>query len=578
MSKLSVTQKLIGAFGIIFVLISFFGLFILYYFDNLSGESANVRDWLDSNFTVTEISGNVSDCQRNAYFLINTMGTDKNSEWLAKVDKNIQDIDAGFDKYKKVLEASDYDDEEERQSDLKILNDEVGLWQNYKSKIAQLKNLISSNNRAESMAFMDSEVDKAYDAIYYSINEDLTSCNEGLEKAVQTSEKQFSGFEELVHIIGLLLFAMLVFIVIIVYVLVRDIKNSVDNIVTVTEKASQGDLSRDIKIDSTDEFGTIATQFNSVMKHMRQALGEVQDAATQVSGSADKMTAGVNKSEGLIQNVAMSVSSAADNADTQKSAIGETEIRIVNMEQSIEKAVKAMQAGLKSVQQTLQHASIGNETATATVQQMNDISVAVEESAKIVEELGENSKEIGSIVEVISGIAEQTNLLALNAAIEAARAGEHGRGFTVVSEEVRKLAESSQQSVQKIGTIISAIQTTTENAVKTMNTASKQVAQGRENVESTGNSFNEILNMIKVAEENSQQVMDLIGNMRAPIEDIVNRTEKISNMAVEIAQKMEEISLSTAQQAESIIEISDNSNSLADLSKNLEKTVHEFKL
>ncbi len=578
MSKLSVTQKLIGAFGTVFVMISLFGLFILYYFNSLSGESANVRDWLNSNFTVTEISGNISDCQRNAYFLINTAGTDQNSTWRAKLDKNLQDIDAGFENYKKVLEASDYDDEEERQGDLKILNDEIVLWQNYKSKVAQLESLVSTNNRAESVAYMDSEVDKAYDAIYDSIKADLESCNEGLEKAVETSEKQFSGFADLVHIMGLLIAAMLAFILFIVYVLVRDIKNSVDKIVTVTEKAAQGDLSHDIKIETSDEFGTIATQFNSVMKHMRTALGEVQQAATQVSDSADKMTVNINKTGDLVQNVAMSVTSAADNTDAQKSDISETEERVKNMEQSIEKSIVAMKAGLESVQRTLENAAKGNETAVATVRQMNEIAQAVAESSKIVEELGENSKEIGSIVEVISNIADQTNLLALNAAIEAARAGEHGRGFTVVADEVRKLAENSQASAQQIADIIKTIQKTTENAVETMNAASKKVDEGRGNVESTGNSFSEIVNMIKIAEENSEQVMKLINSMRAPIEDIVQRTEKISNMSVDIASKMEEISMATGEQSMSVVEIFENSGSLTDLAKNLENTVHEFKI
>ena len=461
---------------------------------------------------------------------------------------------------------------------MEILNNEISLWQNYKAQVAQLESIVDSGDRAASLQFLDTAVDSAYNEIYAAIHEDAQNCHEGLEKAVTGSENQFKSFETLVHIMGVLLAIILAFVVFILFILVRDIRRSVNQIVTVTEKAAQGDLSHEIITDSTDEFGTIAKQFNSVMQHMRKALGKVQNAAIQVSGSAEKMRGNIDKSENLIQNVALSVTSAADNTDHQKSAIADTESRIKNMEQSIEKSVQAMQAGLKSVQQTLEHAASGNEKAVATVQQMNNIAVAVEESARIVEQLGENSKEIGSIVEVISNIAGQTNLLALNAAIEAARAGEHGRGFAVVAEEVRKLAESSQNSVQKIGDIIGAIQTTTENAVNTMKAASIQVAEGRENVESTGNSFSEIVNMIKIAEENSQQVMNLIGNMRAPIEDIVNRTEKISNMSVEIAQKMESISMSTGEQAQSVIEIADNSEKLSDLAKNMETTVHEFQL
>ena len=578
MSKLSITQKLIGAFGTVFVMISLFGMFIFYYSNDLNSERSNVRDWLDSNFTVTDLSKNISDCQRNAYFTINTMGTGNNSAWRSKLQKNIQDIDAGFEEYKKVLNNSVYEDESERQSDLATLNSEIALWNNYKSQVTKLQSLVDGGNRAESFSFMDSAVDSAYDEIYAAINGDLESCNEGLEKAVDTSERQFENFETFVHIMGLLLAAILAFVVFILIVLVKNIRSSVNLIVEVTEKAAQGDLSHEIITDSTDEFGTIAKQFNSVMKNMRQALSKVQNAAFQVSNSASNMKDNINKSEDLIQNVALAVTGAADNTDHQKAAIADTEIRIKNMEQNIEKSVVAMQAGLKSVQQTFEHAAEGNKKAVLTVQQMNDIAAAVAESAKIVEELGENSKEIGSIVGVISGIAAQTNLLALNAAIEAARAGEHGRGFAVVAEEVRKLAESSQNSVQKIGEIVNTIQQTTENAVKTMETASKQVDEGRANVESTGNSFNEIVNMIKVAEENSQQVMNLIGSMRAPIEDIVNRTERISNMSVEIANKMDSISMATGEQAQSVVEIASNSENLHELAQNMETTVHEFTL
>ena len=535
MTRLSITQKLIGAFGVVFVLVSSFGLFINFYFQSISSERTNLKDWLASATTVTDI----------------TLGVFK---------KDIVQVDKGFAEYQRILSNSEYDDENERQRDQEMLNNEIRLWQEFKN------------------AKDESQRQSAYEKITSAMEADCKDCMKGLNDAVDVSEEIFSNFEGLIHVMGIVIALILIFIVAILYFLARDIRHSVNQIISVTEKAAKGDLSHDVITDATDEFGNIAAQFNSVIQHMRKVLSKVQSAAQKVSTSAEKTKTGVNHTGDLIQNVALSVTSAYDNANAQKEAIGDSKERIKQMEQSVEQSITAMRAGLESVQRTAEHAATGNEKADETVRQMNEIANAVEESARIVQELGENSKEIGSIVEVISSIAEQTNLLALNAAIEAARAGEHGRGFAVVADEVRKLAEGSQESVQKIGNIIGTIQTTTEKAVETMKAGHQLVQAGRSNVELTGQSFHEIVNMIKIAEENSNKVMATIDSLREPILDIVNRTEKISNMSVEIADKMEAISISTAKEAQNIIEISENSGSLTELAQNMETTVHEFQL
>ncbi|MBQ9478230.1 MAG: methyl-accepting chemotaxis protein, partial [Selenomonadaceae bacterium] len=293
---------------------------------------------------------------------------------------------------------------------------------------------------------------------------------------------------------------------------------------------------------------------------------------------AEKVKSSVNETGDLIQNVAMAVTSASDNATAQDALVNETEGRVRSMEQSIERSIEAMRAGLESVEQTAKHAADGNKLASETVLHMNEIAESVADAARIVKELGENSKEIGSIVETISAIADQTNLLALNAAIEAARAGEHGKGFAVVADEVRKLAEGSQQAVSKIGSIVGTIQTTTDKAVETMQAGHELVQKGRSNVEATGNSFNEIVNMIKVAEENSMQVMDTVSGLRKPIEDIVARSGRIASMSKEVGKSMEAISIATAEQAGKIVEISEDSGMMTDLSQKMMDTVHEFQI
>ena len=578
MKNLSITQKLIGSFGGVFVFIATFGLFIWYSFANMNSERSNVGDWMVSSVSVTNISKTASDLQMTVNLRVVDVGKPEASRWKNEQDNLTKKIDSQFAQYKAALDNSVYDTEEERQRDLEIYNNDLKLWQNYKNNIAGLDKTLAANDVTGAWEILKTDIDKAFGEFSAAIDEDVKDCREGLAEAIATSEKTFGDFENLVHVIGIIIAIILIFIVAVLYILARDINRSVKNISSVTARAARGDLSKDIEIESNDEFGAISEQVNSVLQHMRKALGRVQSVAQEVSEGAEKNKSSVTKSGDLVQNVALAVTSAFENVESQKEAIKITDERVHQIEKSVEESVMAMKAGLESVSETAKHAAVGNEVSKNTVLHMTDIADSVEKSAKIVRELGENSKQIGSIVEVIANIAAQTNLLALNAAIEAARAGEQGRGFAVVADEVRKLAESSQESVQKIADIIGKIQETTEHAVTTMETGYKLVDEGRRNVETSGKSFNEIVSMIQQAEENSQQVMMIINNLSEPIADIVNRTEKLSSMSAEITEKMESISIATGEQAADIVAISENSAALEELSKKLNTTANEFQL
>lgn len=578
MSGLSITKKLIGAFGFIFVFISAFGLFILFAFNGLNSERTNVRDWLDSSLAVSKITQNIDDVQRLVHMRTARIGTAEEIALRTEQQQALNDIDSAFNDYQKAITNGVYDDEAELQRDQEMLNNELKAWQDYKIQLNRIDPLITSGDRDGSIAVLNNELEQSFKKLSSDMNIDVADCAKGLTDAVDVSERTFADFEQLVHIIGLLIAGILVFVVVILYFLAKDINHSVQQIVVVTEKAARGNLSQNIVTDATDEFGTIAEQFNIVIKHMRDVISRIQGAAQQVSDSSVTMKTKVDATGKLLENVAMAVTNASENAEEQATSLRETENHVKQMEQSVEQSISAMKAGLESVEQTFQNASHGTEMADITVRQMNEIAASVEESARIVQELGENSKEIGSIVELISSIAEQTNLLALNAAIEAARAGEHGKGFAVVADEVRKLAEGSQSAVQRIGNIIGTIQETTEKAVTTMNTGHELVEEGKNNVESTGKSFHEIVTMIKNAEENSQKVMTIINNLREPIQNIVARTQKQVSSSTEISQKMMAISMDTAEQAANVIEISEDSSKLTELSQNMKETVNEFQL
>lgn len=578
MAGMSIKKKLFLAFGLIFLMFAGFGTFVLIAFGNVGSENDNVGDWIASHMIVSEVSDKVDNLQRALLMRIITNGTAEESRWRETIEGRDAEVDAAFKRYENLLEKIHYTDETEKQNDLNTLNAEVALWEDYRAKVRQLESLLQASQIAEANALLYGDLSTAFQAINTAMAEDRESCTQGLYDATHAADKVFSQLVSRVRTSGIILAGILIFGIAVIIFLAKNIDESVNQIRSITESAAKGDLSRVIDNVSNDEFGVIAQQFNSVIKHVRDIIRNVQETAKTVSDDAGSLNENFSKSAQILENVAMSVATVTDNALQQQENLVETRKQVHAMEGDVEKAVSAMKSGLESVQSTARQAVQGSELATETVNQMNEIAKAVQDSAEIVRELGENSKEIGSIVEAISNIAGQTNLLALNAAIEAARAGEQGRGFAVVADEVRKLAEESQNAVEKIGAIIQTIQVTTENAVEAMEFGRSRVEQGRGNVETTGVSFQEIVSMIRTAEENSLTVMKVISNLTEPMKNIVERTEKAADMSDEIVKEVETISLATAEQAGSVVTISENSQALTELSNDLKKAAHEFKL
>ena len=208
--------------------------------------------------------------------------------------------------------------------------------------------------------------------------------------------------------------------------------------------------------------------------------------------------------------------------------------------------------------------------------QMKSVETTVNASAKLVDKLGERSVEIGEIVETISAIADQTNLLALNAAIEAARAGEHGRGFTVVSEEVRKLAGESQLSAEKINDLITGIQKDTASAVAAMKDGQQAVVEGAQSVEALRAMFEEIRDLVRGVSEQIQSVTGEINGVVTDSDHITQEVGAISEYSGQVASEMQSVSAATEEQSASAQEIAAASDALAKLAQDQQLALQHF--
>jgi len=317
------------------------------------------------------------------------------------------------------------------------------------------------------------------------------------------------------------------------------------------EKLAAGDLTVKVTADNENDIvGKLFSGFNEVIGNLRSIILNVSNAVeatasatAQISSSSEEMAAGAQEQTSQTSEIA--------------SAIEQMTTTILQTTRNASSAVEqSRKAGFAAEE--------GGNVIKQTINGMNRIAEVVKNAAKTVTELGASSVQIGSIIQVIDDIADQTNLLALNAAIEAARAGEQGRGFAVVADEVRKLAERTTKATKEIGEMIKKIQNETNGAVKSMEVGTEEVEKGIQFAKKSNESLNEII-------LSSNGVVDVINQVAAA-------SEEQSSAAEQISKSIEGISSVTHQAAAGIEQIARAAEDLNSLTVNLQKVVGQFQL
>lgn len=342
---------------------------------------------------------------------------------------------------------------------------------------------------------------------------------------------------------------------------------------------SQGNLAvADLEVTSNDEFGDLTKSFNTMKAHLHDLIKQMSSVSEQVAAASEELTAGAHQSAEASTNVAETITKIAEGMQNQNNSIDEAKKEV----DAVFTEMQAMTDNTKVIADTSNDTAIaaktGEQLMNNAMQKMEHIESSVMSSADTVRILGENSKEIGAIVETIVAIADQTNLLALNAAIEAARAGEAGKGFAVVAEEVRKLAAESQTSAEKIKEKISSIQLDTNQAVIAMQEGTVEVQAGTEAINEVGRQFKDIMQKVSDIKTQIDAFHAASSRITNGAERIVGAVDSIDEVSRETASHTETISAAAEEQSASSTEIASSSDSLAKMASELQNATNKFKL
>lgn len=407
--------------------------------------------------------------------------------------------------------------------------------------------LIESGNKAQASKELMTSVRKSQTAYFTAIEKMLEHQQKELEMVGQESDAMIK--QSRLVVIGILI-AAVVLSALLAIIIVRSITVPVQELIAANDRLADKDLTVSITLTGNDELGHLAESSRKMVESLRGILGQVSDSSAQIAAASSQL-----------QSTAVQIATGAEEVASQTGSVATASEEMAATSGDI--AQNCMLAAETS-RQSSDSANDGGAVVQETIAGMVRIAERVKDSARTVESLGERSEQIGDIIETIQDIADQTNLLALNAAIEAARAGEQGRGFAVVADEVRALAERTTKATKEIGAMIKAIQDETKAAVSAMEEGVAEVEKGTEFSQRSGEAL--------------QTILKQIGEVTMQINQIATAAEEQTATTGEITMNVQQVTEVVQQTASGAAETAAAASQLASNAKVLEGLVRQFRL
>ncbi|KIL46637.1 hypothetical protein KP77_27640 [Jeotgalibacillus alimentarius] len=367
--------------------------------------------------------------------------------------------------------------------------------------------------------------------------------------------------------------------IIIVILFARSLSKPIVKVRNHLQEMSDNNLAlEDLHVKNKDEIGELADSLNLMKNNISGMVSQIYQVSHTLAASSEELSASADETNRASEQIAGSIQTISENANEQTSQAAESRHTVQDISSRITDIRGYLTSANDATTTSSAQVTTGKKHLEETSAKMKEIQSKTNEAARAVQSLGDQSQQIGSIVSLITDVAEQTNLLALNAAIEAARAGEHGKGFAVVADEIRKLAEQSSRSAGQIQELISHIREGIERSVTVMTDGEAAVYDGMTAMERTGEGFIEIEQSTAEIVSAAKNVLGAITELDASTQQMVRSVESTAEMVEDSSAESESIAAASEEQSASMQEVASSSAALTKMAEELSDIVAKFKV
>ena len=436
--------------------------------------------------------------------------------------------------------------------------------------------MVSKGKHDKALEMIESGIRPANEAMQSSVDKVVDYQTEQITIGEKDAESKIHT--GITFMITVSLIALLVAIVCALYI-TRNIAKPVNALKEAASAIAQGDLTEpDIIVNSKDEIHSLAESFNMMKKNLQSLIANVMSNVEQTTAAAEELTASTDEVAKASQDVANQLEMINSGANSAAETGKESAIAVEETASSVQMIASSTQESHNGAIETQEVAKQGNETLKTTFKQLQVIQESSTNTKEKIHKLSQQSEQIGHITKVITAITDQTNLLALNAAIEAARAGEHGKGFAVVADEVRKLAEESKKSAEQIVRLTDVIQKDTVDVEQAVEMTVSNVNDGVDLIHEAQKSFNDILTSVDLMAKKAEQVSAATQEVSAASEEVAASVLEMAQAADMAANSTETVAAATEEQAATIGEIHSVAKALTSNAIQLQEQVQQFKV